>query len=148
MTKKILIPMFLTILLISSCSSPEITYTPPVLEEGWSVRMIQTGGIAGVNRAIEVLSDGSYTVYQQPGGEAIQGQLIEAELSQLTDLIANLEITSVRTETMCADCFEYDIEINTGGKKMNVQLDDITLPNSGAEELVMFLQMLINSRLK
>jgi hypothetical protein len=145
MFKNILITLLLTVLLISSCSSPGITYTPPALEEGWSIRMIQSGGIAGVNRAVEVLSDGSYTVYQQAGGEAIKGQLTDAELSQLRELIANLEITSVRTETMCADCFEYDIEINTGGKKMTVQLDDITLPDSGVEELVAFLRGLIDS---
>ena len=148
MFKNILITLLLTVLFISSCSSPGITHTPPVLEDDWTVRMIQSGGIAGVNRAVEVLSDGSYTVYQQAGGEAITGQLTEPELAQLKELIANLEITAIRTDKMCADCFEYDIEINSGGKKMNVQLDDITLPDSGVEELVTFLRGLIDSASK
>lgn len=136
--------MFLTIILISSCSSPEITYTPPPIEGDWSVRMIQTGGIAGVNRAIEVLSDGSYTVYQQAGAEGVKGQLVEAQLTQLEELINNLEIASIRTNSMCADCFEYNIEIqSSGGRKLVLELDDLTLPDSGAGELVTFLQNLM-----
>ena len=139
MLKKILYSLLLTILLISSCTSEEITYTPPAIEKDWSMRMIQTGGIAGVNRAVEVLSDGSYTVYQQAGGEEIQGQLTEAELAELEKLIASLEIASLQTKTICADCFEYDIEIQSGGRKMILDLDDLTLPDSGAGELVAFL---------
>src|SRR5262245_48608878 len=131
MFKNILTTMLLTVLFIANCSSPEITHTPPVLEEGWSVRMIQSGGFAGVNRAVEVLSDGSYSVYKQAGAEAIKGQLTEAELLQLQELITNLEIAVARPDSMCADCFEYDLEINSGGRKMNVKLDDITLPDSG-----------------
>ncbi|MBL8100847.1 MAG: hypothetical protein JNK81_16815 [Anaerolineales bacterium] len=139
MSKNFLISMLLAILLISSCSSPEITHSAPALEDDWYIRMIQTGGIAGVNRAVEVLSDGSYTVYQQAGGEGIKGQLSETDLAKLEDLIANLEIANVRTDSMCADCFFYDIEIQSGGRKMVFQLDDISLPDSGAGELVTFL---------
>lgn len=144
MYKKILLTMFLTISLISGCSSPEITYTPPPIEGDWSVRMIQTGGIAGVNRAIEVLSDGSYIFYQQAGAEGIKGQLTESQLTQLQELINNLEIPTIRPDSMCADCFEYDIEIqSSGGKKLVLKLDDMTLPDSGAGELVTFLSGLM-----
>lgn len=144
MIKKILIPMILIKILISSCSSPEITYTPPPIEGDWSVRMIQTGGIAGINRAVEVLSDGSYTVYPQAGTEGVKGQLTEAQLTQLQELINNLEITSPQTDSMCADCFEYNIEIqSSGGRKLVLDLDDLTLPDSGAGELVTFLSGLM-----
>jgi hypothetical protein len=143
MYKRILITMLLMILLISGCSSPEITHTAPELSDNWSVRMIQTGGFAGVNRAVEVLSDGSYTVYQQAGGEGIKGQLSETDLATLENLIANLEIANVRTDSMCADCFEYNIEIQSGGRKMVLDLDDLTLPDSGAGELVTFLSGLM-----
>jgi hypothetical protein len=125
MYKRILITMLLMILLISGCSSPEITHTAPELEEGWYVRMIQTGGIAGVNRAVEVLSDGSYTVYQQAGAEGVKGQLNEADLAKLEDLIANLEIANVRSDSMCADCFEYNVEIQSGGRKMILDLESV-----------------------
>lgn len=139
MSKKILITCFVAILLILGCSSPEITYTPPPIEDDWSVRMIQTGGIAGVNRAVEVLSDGSYTVYQQASAEGVKGKLSEADLAKLEDLIVNLKIANVRTDSMCADCFQYNIEIQSGGRKMVLDLDDLTLPDSGAAELVLFL---------
>jgi hypothetical protein len=141
MQKYIFIILF--VLVISACGSEEITYTPPPIEGDWSVRMIQTGGIAGVNRAVEVLSDGSYTVYQQAGAEGIKGQLTEAELNQLSDLVTNLEIKRSQSNSMCADCFEYNIEIQSGaGKKLILELDDLTLPDSGAGELVSLLQNL------
>lgn len=144
MSKTILINLLIASFLISACSSSsEIAYTPPALEGDWSVRMIQSGGIAGVNRAVEVLSDGSYTVYPQAGAEGIAGQLTESELAQLQTLIANLEISSPRTDRMCNDCFEYDIEIQSGGRKMVFELDDLTLPDSGAGELVTFLSGLM-----
>ena len=144
MSKTILINLLIASFLISACSSSsEIAYTPPALEGDWSVRMIQSGGIAGVNRAVEVLSDGSYTVYSQAGAEGITGQLTESELAQLQALIANLEISSPRPDRVCNDCFEYDIEIQSGGRKMVFELDDLTLPDSGAGELVTFLSGLM-----
>lgn len=143
MYKKILITMLLSILLISSCATPEITHTPPPIAEDWSVRMIQSGGIAGINRAVEVLSDGSYTVYPQAGADGIIGQLSESDLAKLSSLIQNLQISNVRPSA-CADCFEYKIEIQGSGKKLVFELDDISLPDSGAGELVMFLQNLFN----
>ncbi|HCK65302.1 MAG TPA: hypothetical protein DHW49_03480 [Anaerolineae bacterium] len=143
MQKYIFTLLILLALSISACGSQEITHTAPELTDNWSVRMIQTGGIAGVNRAVEVLSDGSYTVYPQAGAEGIKGQLTEAELNQLTDLITNLEIKSIQTNSVCADCFEYNIEIQSGGRKMVLDFDDITLPDSGAGELVSFLSGLM-----
>lgn len=144
MSKTILMSILIASFLISACSSSsEIAYTPPALEGDWSVRMIQSGGIAGVNRAVEVLSDGSYTVYPQAGSEGITGQLTESELAQLQALITNLEIANTRTDRMCNDCFEYHLEIQSGGRKMVLDLDDMTLPDSGVEELVTFLSGLM-----
>lgn len=143
MRKYIFTLLMVLALSISACGSEEITHTSPELEEGWYVRMIQTGGIAGVNRAVEVLSDGSYTVYQQAGGEGIKGNLSEPELAQLEEIIKNLEISIPAMRGACADCFFYDIEIQSGGRKMVFQLDDISLPDSGAGELVTFLTSLM-----
>ena len=78
----------------------------------------------------------------------MKGQLTESELTQLKELIENLEISTSRTNSVCADCFEYNLEIETGGKKMIVNADDISIPDSGAGELVMFLQELIDFELK
>lgn len=145
MTKTSLIPIFLiAVFLISACAStPDLIHTPPTLEGDWHIRMIQTGGIAGVNHALEVLSDGSYKVYQQAGAEGIQRQLSQTDLANLENLIANLEIRISGPNGVCADCFIYDIEIQSGGRKMTFQLDDISLRDSGASELVMFLSGLM-----
>jgi len=48
----------------------------------------------------------------------------------------------------CADCFVYDLEIQVNGEKLSVQLNDISLPNSGLEPLVTYLRGLIDTALK
>jgi hypothetical protein len=48
----------------------------------------------------------------------------------------------------CADCFIYDLEIQENGKNFAVQLNDISLPNSGLESLVTYLRGLIETALK
>lgn len=139
MQKYIFTLLMVLALSISACDSEEITHSAPALEDDWYIRMIQTGGIAGVNRAVEVLSDGSYTVYPQAGGEGKKDNLSEPELAQLEEIIKNLEVSIPAMRGGCADCFFYDIEIQSGGRKMVFQLDDISLPDSGAGELITFL---------
>ncbi len=129
-------------LLISACKSEGVTYTPPVLEGEWIVSMTQTGGIAGINRHIEIKSDGNYIIRSQNNNEEQKAKLSSDRLEKLKELIATLEVKNPQAIAVCADCFLYTIEIQTGGKKMIFEFDDITLPDSGAGDLVMFLQKL------
>lgn len=143
MSKTILIILFTFTLLISACGSPEITYTPPPIEtEEWSLRMTQSGGIAGINRTVEILSDGSYTLTDERNNQNVTKELSKEQLSELQTLISALEFHAPQSRSGCADCFEYAIEIESGGKKMIFNADDVSLPDSGAGELVTFLQKL------
>lgn len=143
MYRKILFIIALTMLLISSCSSPEITYTPPPIQGDWTVRMTQSGGFAGVMRNIKVSSNGECTFTDERSKQTVTHQLSKEQLTELGSLIENLELTSAPSSSVCADCFIYEIEIKSAGKKMLIHLDDMSLPNSGAQELIAFLSGLM-----
>ena len=142
MSKKILLALLISVLFILSCSSTELTYTPPPIENTWSVTMTQSGGIAGIMRTVAVSSDGSYTVTDERSNHSSTNQLTEEEVNTLKSLVETFQFTSSQSRSGCADCFEYELEIESNGKKMIVNADDISLPDSGAGELVMFLQNL------
>ena len=136
-------------LMIASCTkSPASTYAPPELEGDWSVKMTLSGGIAGLLRNIEVKSDGSYTVTDERANNTVEGELKKEELAKLEEMISTLEFSTTKTQSICADCFVYDIEILSGGTKMLVNVDDLTLEDSGMGTLVQFLHKIMDSALK
>ena len=56
--------------------------------------------------------------------------------------------TSQRLPSACADCFIYDLQLTSGGKIVQIQADDITLPDSGVAELIRFLRELRDRALR
>lgn len=141
--------LVLAALLVAGCTQPStITYTPPALEDDWSVNMTLTGGIAGLMRNIEVKADGSYTVTDKRTGNTATGELTKDELATLEEMISTLEISTSKNPSACADCFVYEIEILSGGQKMIVSADDVTLGDSGVGALAQFLRGIMDSALK
>jgi hypothetical protein len=134
-----------------SCAAPEpeITYTAPELEtESWSVKLTVSGGIAGIQRNIQVDETGKYTVTDEQAGNTQTGELTDVELAELESLVTGFEFSSPKTPSMCADCFVYDLEIQSGGKKMLAQADDVNLGDSGMGTLVEFLRGLMDRALQ
>lgn len=149
MSKYRLILALIVALLLTGCKqSSGITYTPPALEDGWSVNMTLSGGIAGLLQTINVQSDGEYTVTDERAQNTSTGKLTDQELGTLEDLIASMEFIAPNTPSGCADCFEYDLEIESGGRKMLVNADDVTLGDSGMGPLVQFLRGIMDTALK
>ena len=149
MFKKNLLVLLACVLVLTACTKETgVTYTPPPMEETWTVKMTQSGGIMGLLRSIEVDSEGKYFVADERAGETVSGDLSGDEITQLQRLITDLVFTPSVNPAICADCFIYDIEINSGGKKMIVNVDDISLPDSGMEPLVEFLRGIMDSALK
>jgi hypothetical protein len=149
-------------LLIAGCSpssTHETLKTPtadaqpptlPALDGDWMVKMTHSGGIMGLSRSIEVSSDGKYTVLDERADKTVAGELSADELSKINEQVVSAEyIPAVKPDGMgCADCFIYDLEIQGNEKRFAVQLNDISLPNSGLESLVTQLRSLIDTALK
>lgn len=143
--RKISFLLIILAVFIMGCKGEEKTYSSPTLSEEWTIKMTQSGGIMGLRRSIQVASDGSYLIVDERAQTSVTGNLPEQQLSELKDLTNNLKFTSPENRAVCADCFVYDIEIESGGKKMILQVEDISLPDSGIEALVTFLRGILES---
>jgi hypothetical protein len=154
-------------LLILSCSffstpprifatpTPQPTNTPahtklPKPGNAWKIKMKQSGGIMGLLRAIEISSDGNFTVIDERTNKTVSGKFSPEEISNLEKQISSSDFISENNpkNAVCADCFVYDLEIHGDGGTFSTQLNDISLPNSGLELLVTFLRDSIDTALK
>ena len=162
MPRTIFLYVLLITLLIAGCrpsSTPEPLNTPtteahtstlPALDGDWTIKMTHSGGIMGLSRSIEISSDGKFTVVDERANKTVTGELSADELSKINEQVLSAEyIPATKPDGMgCADCFIYDLEIQENGEKFAVQLNDISLPNSGLESLVTHLRGLIDTALK
>jgi hypothetical protein len=162
MSRSVFIYVLLISLLIASCSpssTPQPFNTPateaqtstlPAPGSEWAIKMTHSGGIMGLSRSIEISSDGKFTVMDERAAKTTSGELSADELSKINEQVISAEyIPAAKPDGMgCADCFIYDLEIQRNGEKFSVQLNDISLPNSGLESLVSNLRGLIETTLK
>jgi hypothetical protein len=155
MPRTVFLYVLLVTLLITGCgsfSTPEPFNTPttkPSTPGGdWTIKMTQSGGIMGLSRSIEVSSDGKYTVVDERANKTVTGELTADELSELNELVLTSNYAATTKPNGCADCFVYDLEAQVNGEKLSVQLNDISLPNSGLEPLASYLQGFMDTALK
>ena len=154
MTRTILPFVLIIALLIAGCSSastntPAATPTLPAIGDEWTIKMTHSGGIMGLMRSIEVSSDGSYTVMDERNGKTVSGDLSANELAEFTGILNGMDFSAVGApEGFCADCFIYDIEIQSNEEKFMFRLNDLNLAESGMEDFVSSLRKIMDSALK
>jgi len=131
-------------------ATPESTKAKlPSLDGEWTISMKHSGGIMGLSRSIEISSDGKFIVVDERAKKTVNGKLSLEDLLKIKEEVSTSEyISPSKPESICADCFVYDLEIQGTGKKFTVQLNDISLPNSGLESLVGYLRNQIDMALK
>lgn len=150
---------FLLAVLLTACLSPSPTplATPkahpsnlPELGGTWNIKMSQSGGIMGMSRSIEILSDGSFELNDLRAETTVDGRLTNTEMTSLRELVTKAELMPLPAieEAGCADCFIYNLEIQGSDKPFSIQLNDISLPDSGLESLVGFLRTLMDQALR
>lgn len=131
---------------------PEKTITSnlPAPNGEWMVKMRHSGGIMGLSRSIEISADGNFTIVDKRTERTINGELSAAGLSKVEELISSSNhVSPTKAKGMaCTDCFIYDLEIRTDGEEFSIQLNDISLPESGLASLVDYLRNLIDTTLK
>jgi len=150
MSKTALFIVLMTALLAAGCSAPTsdtILYTPPALGNEWDVWMMQSGGIMGMMRSVQVFSDGVYTVTDSRTDRTITSSLANTEIVGLQGMITEADFIIPKPSGVCADCFVYNLESEWEGKKVVVELDDLSLPESDLEPLVTYLRNLMDSTL-
>jgi hypothetical protein len=127
--------------LLAACAPTEVSTPLPTPSAVWTVRFTQSGGIMGMLRSIEVSSFGRFTAADERAQKTVDGQLSASELASLADLLREAaQLKPIQPNNECADCFIYTIEISGFGKPLQLQANDINLPDSGLIPLIEFLQ--------
>ncbi len=120
----------------------------PALSGDWTLKMHQTGGIMGLSRSVEISADGSFTATDERPSLKVDGKLTPAELDDLVSVVQTSEFQPNTQPYGCADCFIYEIEISSSGGNFSVTVDDVTIGDSGLEELITMLRELMDKELK
>lgn len=102
----------------------------------------------GLLRSIQVSSDGAYSVVDERASERVEGKLSVDELADLKNLVAGFSFIAPKMPMVCADCFVYNVEIQSGGQKLVAEIDDVNMPETGMGPLVEFLRGVMDSALK
>lgn len=158
MFRNFLFMAIVTAVLLSACGSAA-TETPantpeaeknnlPTLSGEWTITMTHSGGIMGLSRSIKISADGSYTVLDERATQTKQGQLSNAELANLVEVVNSSQYFPNKEPYGCADCFIYTIEIAMDSRDFSAQVDDITIEKSGLGSLVSALRNIIERELK
>jgi hypothetical protein len=151
--KKLMLFLLFSGIFLSSCgaskSTKSIPQPLPSPSDKWSVKMTQSGGIAGVLLVVEANSHGQLIVQDQRSQKSISTTLTSQAAAELKNLILNIPATiTALPPSACADCFIYDLEIQSQGRNINIHADDVTIKNSGVGDLITELMSIRNGALK
>src|SRR5574340_398403 len=148
MFKNMLLPAILFIsIFVSSCSPAKpakaIPQPLPSPSDGWTAALTQSGGFAGVLLTVEVSSDGQLKAEDQRARRSVTQRLSPQAVAQLQQLISNTKVSSgAAPRSTFADCFLYDLVVESNGNSFRVHADDVTFKNSGAADLIALLRQL------
>ena len=151
--KKLILILLITMYFVTSCNSliskTSVPQPFPSPSDMWSVKLTQSGGIAGVLKTVEVSSDGQLKAEDQRSHRSISKTLPTQTIDELHQLIFSIPAAGGRLlQSGCADCFIYDLEIHSAGKNIEIHADDTTLNGSGAQKLISTLIGLREGALK
>lgn len=139
-------------LFLTACGAREASPGPvplPSPVQTWSAVLTQTGGFIGVDLTVEVTSDGQLTARDQRTGQEATQQLSPVNMARLARLISTTAASPGGVqESGCADCYLYELQIQTNGRIYYTRSDDTTLQNSDARTLINLLQDLRDKALK
>ncbi len=153
MNTRLLRSMFGLVLVLSACTpflAPRSSPQPlPSPSGDWTVSLTQSGGFVGVSLKVEVSSNGQLKAEDQRSGRTVTKSVPPETLYKLAQLhAAALVAKPAPAHSGCADCFLYDLQLDSAGKFVQIKADDTTLSDSGAAELVGLLQQLRDDALR
>jgi hypothetical protein len=137
-------------ILLSGCvltrPTPQALPTP---SKSWTVKLTQSGGFAGVLLIIEVSSDGHLNAQDERAQRSVAQTLSDETIARMSSLISNTKLSRGAVPSSgCADCFIYDLEIRSDGQVVEGRVDDVTIGDSGAADLIAFLRELRDAALR
>jgi len=138
---KFILSLLIALIFLSSCGTAgSIKPIPQPLassSDNWNVKLVQSGGIAGVLLTVDVSSDGRFKAEDQRSQRSVTKVLPSQTTAELKGLIFNTVVSTSRVlQSACADCFIYDLEIQSDGNDFKFHVDDLTINDSDAQGLI------------
>jgi len=131
------------VLLLVACQAiyPPLKSTPQKETESqnsnWQVELSITGGFAGVQKRIKISSTGEVSISDENNNLQAQEQLSKEEIDKLSKLVNEIKGLPVMSNPpTCADCFQYDLNVNVDGTQIQATVNDLNLQTSGIAPLV------------
>lgn len=135
------IPFLICIVLSACAGMPASTPTPEPLgtptksastacspPSNWTIEYNRSGGIAGFDQSLILQNDGSLIVQSERPPVDEQMTVPEDHVEPITDLLVQACPFEVGTpKGVCADCFNYELNIQMNGRTYSVQANDTTL---------------------
>ncbi len=142
------------ILLLGACSAE----TPRgdsgqegITGEPWSVRLLVTGGFAGVWRSIEIDHYGNLTIVDRKRGAHVKATIAKPALReigmQVRSSVAGPYGRQDRQHSDCRDCFNYTLEVTKGNKNSVHKYNNVTAPISRDGPLIQELLTIMQRHL-
>ncbi|MDH5631447.1 MAG: hypothetical protein OEZ10_00485 [Gammaproteobacteria bacterium] len=128
-------------LLLAGCLGNAIESAGPG-DGSWLIELQLSGGIAGLNRSITLVSNGQVQTVDRRVGTRTRRQASNALMVLATDsLMQRTKMAQQPGDTQilpgrCADCIVYRLKIVNKGDAYHVNLDTLTLARSPYKALV------------
>jgi hypothetical protein len=137
-----MIPLLLMSILLAACAaapesnpSPEVVGTPTQSADAacsppssWTIEYHRSGGIAGFDQSLTLQSDGSLEVQSEKPAVDKQIMIPEDHVEPIKNLLVQAcPFETGRAKGVCADCYNYELNIEMDGQAYSVQASDTTL---------------------
>ena len=109
----------------------------PSPSRNWTLIMMQSGGFAGVSLSARISSNGQLIAEDQRSNRSVTQTLSSQTMAKLNQLVSGISVSANNNpQSGCADCFIYDLEIQSEESDFHINVDDVTLKDSSASELI------------
>ena len=132
-----LLHLILLGLVISACASTQSAQ--PTQSQGcqppieWKIEFTLSGGLAGQSHSLSISSDGSIVVQDLRKEEKHESTISQDEIKKIAAMLTQAcPFESKRTNSRCADCFVYMLNVSMNGKQYSLDANDLNIPESSA----------------
>lgn len=136
-------------LAMADCGAQVQPPQPVASANPWRVELTLSGGLAGVERVLELSSTGHLNIIDKRISRQVTTQLPNEELVKIFALLVDTShLQPPGTPPACRDCFQYDLDVRMDGQQFSFRVNDLNMAQAGLSPLVKALKALQDRALK
>jgi hypothetical protein len=119
-----------------TCTSIAASRISQSVDGEWSLTFTVSGGIAGLNRTLQLESSGAATAIDRQRSLHVRRQIARDDVSEIERFATAAASFDKSGDDVCRDCLTYAIDLRVSGRSVRIRATDITLSDSKAAPLV------------